>query len=105
MDSGMNDSGMNYGKMAALVSDSGPIAEFKKHVKEYFDYVENELRPSIERVYGGAAAQTYITSLRNTSNELQGVLDDMINKLKTKAEENEAAYKQQESKLQNSASV
>ena len=99
------DSNMKYSKMTALVSDGGPIAEFRKYVKDYFEYVENELRPKIERVYGGVAAQTYIQSLRDTSNELQAALTDMIAKAKEAAEEEPAAYKREEAKLQDSVIV
>jgi len=92
----MAKSGMRYGKMKALVKD---MEGYKQQMIDIMTTLENERAASVERVYGGTAADSFKSNMKNIATDLETKINNIIKQLNTEAETQHDNYLKQEAAL------
>lgn len=93
-------SGMTYSKVEELIAY---VSARKDTMAGVFEALIQEVVPRIANAYDGAAAETYKTTLKDTSTKMNETIDELITSLKANAEQKQADYQAQDAKM--SASV
>lgn len=92
-------SGMDYGKMATLISEANTT---RTNVNEKLQEMIKNIPTKVSECYGGDAANDTKTKIVSVATNINTALNDIINSLKTNAEQKKADYAQQEKRMQNS---
>lgn len=98
----MAQSGMNYEKINNLISY---LDSQKTAIIDNLTNLGDEAPSKIAAHYSGQAAETYKNTLTNVVNKISETLDTMIVDLKHKTTEKQAAYVEQDAKMQDSADI